>query len=107
MSEEIISGSNDEITSDDKLWATLCYIVGVIVPIIVLLMEDKKERPYIKYHAIQALATQVIFTVISLITLGCGSVVFLAELYLGYLAYQGTYFEIPVITDFIKNQGWV
>ena len=24
-----------------------------------------------------------------------------------YLAYQGQYFEIPIITDFLRNQGWI
>ena len=26
--------------------------------------------------------------------------------YLGIKAYQGEYVTIPVVTDFIKNQGW-
>jgi hypothetical protein len=28
-------------------------------------------------------------------------------LYWGYLAYQGQLFEIPVVTKFIQNQGWI
>lgn len=34
---------NPDVTSDDKLWALLCYVIPIIVPIIVLLMEEKKN----------------------------------------------------------------
>ncbi|HEY5156503.1 MAG TPA: hypothetical protein VII93_00865, partial [Anaerolineales bacterium] len=44
-----------DITSDDKIWAALGYPVFIIA-IIMLLMEDKKKRPFIKFHAVQALA---------------------------------------------------
>ena len=47
-----------EITSDDKLWAALGYPIALIA-IIVLLMEDKKNRPFIKFHAIQSIALNV------------------------------------------------
>ena len=50
-------GSSD-VTSDDKLWAALGYPIPII-PIIVLLMEDKKNRPFIKFHAIQSLIFNV------------------------------------------------
>jgi hypothetical protein len=48
MTEQPVS---PDITSDDKLWAALGYPIP-LVPIIVLLMEEKKERPFIKFHAI-------------------------------------------------------
>ncbi|MCS6907367.1 MAG: hypothetical protein RML93_05725 [Anaerolineales bacterium] len=96
-----------EITSDDKLWAALSYIFSPIVPIILLLMEDKKSRPFIKYHAVQAIAAFIVIFVIATVTLGCGSIVVLVMFYWAYKAYQGEYVEIPIITNFIKNQGWV
>ena len=98
---------NLEVTSDDKLWAALSYIpfIWPIIAIIVLLMEGKKNRPFIKYHAVQALAVGVAAFVLSFLCIG-----FLLGLYMFYLAYkayQGEYEQVPVITDFIKNQGWV
>ena len=39
---------NPDITSDDKLWALLTYVLSPVVPIIILLMEDKKNRPFLK-----------------------------------------------------------
>ena len=41
------------VTSDDKLWAMLAYLLSPIVPIIILLMEDKKNRPFLKAHTVQ------------------------------------------------------
>ncbi len=103
-----------EITSDDKLWAALGYPI-VIVAIIVLLMEEKKDRPFIKFHAIQSIAANVAFFIIgivlSLVTLGfggiCVPVLWLVFFYWAYKAYEGEYVEIPLVTNFIKNQGWV
>jgi len=40
-----------DLTDDDKLWALLSWIFSPIVPIIVLLLEDKKQRKFIKYNA--------------------------------------------------------
>ena len=39
-----MSDFNSEITSDDKLWALLAYILSPLVPIIILVMEDKKNQ---------------------------------------------------------------
>ena len=105
---------NPDVTSDDKLWAALGYPI-FIVAIIVLLMEDKKDRPFIKFHAVQSLVANVAFfvivSVLAVITLGFGAicipVLWLIFLYWAYKAYQGEMFEIPVITNFIKGQNWV
>lgn len=45
-----MSNFSSEVTSDDKLWALLAYIFSPLVPIILMLMEDKKNRPFIKAH---------------------------------------------------------
>src|SRR3990172_6992824 len=56
-SEELMSQEPMmEVTSDDKLWALLAYVLTPLVPIIILLMEDKKNRPFIRAHNAQALA---------------------------------------------------
>jgi hypothetical protein len=36
---------SSDITSDDRLFAALAYVFSPIVPIILLLMEDKKIVP--------------------------------------------------------------
>jgi uncharacterized protein len=105
---------NPEITSDDKLWALLAYVLTPIVPIIILLMEDKKDRPYLKAHNVQALAWGIINVVVggtlSALLFFCfgapAILIWLVGCYWGYQAFQGKYVTIPVITDFVKKQGW-
>jgi uncharacterized membrane protein len=113
-----------EITSDDKLWAALGYPIGIIA-LIMLFIEGKKDRPFIKFHAVQALALTVALIVIEIVVnildavlshlhLGiCGLVgCFLPILWLllfwpGILAYQGKYFNIPLLTNFLRGQHWI
>jgi uncharacterized protein len=99
-----------DITSDDKLWAALAYVFSPLVPIIIMFMEDKKNRPYIRAHNAQALVMGIVMAVvvpiIAVPTLGCGSLVWLIMLYWAYKAYQGEMINIPVVSDFVKNQGW-
>ena len=103
-----------DITSDDKLWSALGYPIP-LVAIIVLLMEEKKARPFIKFHAIQSIAFNIVLWILififSAVTLGfgaiCAPLLWLVTLWPAYDSYQGKYTEIPVITNFIKNQGWV
>ncbi|HEX9595901.1 MAG TPA: DUF4870 domain-containing protein, partial [Anaerolineales bacterium] len=65
--------ASNSVTSDDKLWAALAYVFTPLVPIILLLIEDKKNRPFIKEHNMQALVW--------------GIVVFLAWIVLGFVTF--------------------
>jgi uncharacterized protein len=108
MSEEMDQLKNlggGEVTDDDKLWALLSWIFWVIA-ILALLLEEKKDRPFVRYHAWHSIVVGIVFTIISAVTFGCGTPIFLVSLYFAYRAYQGEWFTLPVITDFIKNQGW-
>lgn len=93
-----------DVTSDDKLWAALAYVFSPLVPIILMFMEDKKNRPFIKSNNMQAL----ILGIITIVTAGfcIGILVWFYQLYCAYQAYQGQTVRIPVITDFVNNQGW-
>ncbi len=96
--------SMGEVTSSDKLWALLAYVFSPLAPVIILLMADKKDRPFIKAHNIQAL----ILGIITVITSGfcVGILVWFYAIYCGFQAYGGKTVTIPVITDLVKNQGW-
>jgi len=122
MAEEMGTPVDVGITEDDKLWALLCYLLWPLGSILVALMEDKKARPYIKYHAAQAGGLGVALWVLAFIVgcilaavtfliggLGgcCGFLPLLALLYYAYMAYQGDYFDIPYLTDFMAQQGWL
>jgi uncharacterized membrane protein len=95
---------NTEVTSDDKLWALLTYILSPLVPIIILLMPDKKDRPFLKAHNVQALILGIITIITSSFCIGI--LVWIYAIYCGIQAYQGKTVEIPVITNFVKGQGW-
>ncbi len=77
-------------------------------------MEDKKNRPFLRAHTVQALVWGVIVVVIgsilSTLLFFCFGLPFLIlwviGIYWGYQAYQGKYVNIPIITDFVKQQGW-
>ncbi len=104
----------NDISENDKLMAALSYPIP-IVAIIILISETNRVRPFQKFHAVQALAFWValiaIGIVLSIVTLGFGTLCFpvlwLISLWPAYKAYQGETMEMPVITDFIRKQGWV
>ena len=117
MSEEIVNTpySDEEVSSDDKLWALLSWIpwVGWILAIIALLVEPQKDRAFIRFHAVQAIGANVIIGIVSLVL---GITVLLAcitpflglvTIYPAIKAYQGEWLELPWLTVFCKDQGWI
>jgi uncharacterized protein len=105
-----MSSDMGEVTSDDRLWAALAYVFSPLVPVILMLMEDKKNRPFIRAHNAQALVLGIVMIVlvpiIAGITFGCGSVIWFIMVYWAYKAYKGEMVTVPVVTDFVRNQGW-
>lgn len=103
----------NEINDQDKLMAALAWIVPVVA-IVILLVEDMKNRPFQKYHAVNSLVFSIAFfialTILSVVTFGFGSCLFFLwfiVLYWAYQAYQGEWVEVPALTNFAKGQGWV
>lgn len=100
-----------DVTSDDRLWAALGYPIFPVA-ILMLLTDDKKDRPFIRYHAVQALAVNLVLAVLtgvlSFLTLFifslCLPLVWLVTLWPAYEAYQGKYLSIPYLTNFLKTQ---
>jgi uncharacterized protein len=108
------NAGNVEATQDDRLWVLLAYVLTPIVPIIILLMEDKKNRPFIRAHNAQALAwglfNAIGGTILSSVLFFCVGtptlIIWLIGVYWGYKGYQGEMVNIPIITDFVRKQGW-
>jgi uncharacterized membrane protein len=69
-----------------------------------MVMEDKKNRPFLKAHNAQALILGIITVITSSFCVGI--LVWFYAIYLGFQAYNGKLVEIPVITNFCKSQGW-
>lgn len=99
-----------DISDDDKLWALLAYVLTPIVPILILLLEEKKQRPFLRAHNAQALTWGVVTLIVGALTsFLCGIpglLMWLVGCYWGWQAYQGQMVTIPVISDFMKKQGW-
>jgi len=135
--EELLEGAEPagawqakDVTDNDRLMAALAYasqvVVPVLVPAVMLLAEESKERAFQKYHAIQSLGflvaaiiyqvlAAIVYCGLAAVTGGCLAcvlwVIFLVPVapafYYAYQAYQGYYFKIPFLTDFLVNSKWL
>jgi uncharacterized membrane protein len=106
VAEEMVGApmGSEEITQDDKLWALLSYIFCPLIGIIVLLLEDKKNRPFLKYNAVVSIILGVVGVLLSWACIGI--LVWFYAIYLGIKSYQGEWVEVPLVSDFVRNQGW-
>lgn len=120
-----------DATNDDRIMAALGYasqlIIPLLIPIIILISETSKKRPFQRYHAIQAIAVscviwtlEIVLAVLSSVSLAsfilwaclcfivpAMIVLWLLPLYYAILAYNGKRFSIPGLTQFLKDQRWL
>jgi uncharacterized membrane protein len=120
-----------DVASDDRLIAALSWLGLVLlqlplVNIVILLADGNKNRPFQRHHAVQGIGfwvgaiiyeilAVVVFTVGSIVTLGLGALCLWVIFFLPHLlalvyawqAYQGKELNIPLVTKFMKQQGWL
>jgi uncharacterized membrane protein len=125
------TGAQVESSSDDRLmsalaWLTLVLLQLPIVSVIQLLSPTTKDRPFQRHHAITSLlffaaamvyevVAAIVYTVLGALTLGCGYaclwvIFFLPHalgLYYALQAYNGKTIELPVLSNFGRQQGWM
>jgi len=101
-----------DVTSEARLWVLLCFLFTPLFPIITLLVEEKKNRPFIKYHTIPTLIlgiAEIIFISvlgwIPVIGIFAG-LVWIINLIYGLKANGGVLTDIPVITEYARKQNW-
>lgn len=124
--------SPEPLTDNDKLLGLLCYLLlftGIPIGTIIVLLGDGKSRPFQRFHAINSLGLYLgllviglvisaLFTCFAIVTLGLGALLafcfiplaflpMILYIWYGILAYQGKYFDIPVLTDWMRDQGWM
>jgi uncharacterized membrane protein len=100
--------NSELISGQDRIWASLAYILSPLVPIIILAASDLRNRPFIRVHAVQALITGLIFILLTTATAYlCLSLIWLIMIYWGWRAYQAQPVNIPLITPLVRNRGWV
>jgi uncharacterized membrane protein len=100
-----------EVTPNDRTWAVLSWLpmtpLWPILAIVALLMENTKDRPFVRYNAVLSITTGVILIPLTAITLGLAGFLYLVFFYWAYQAYQGETVEVPVVTNWVKERGWV
>ena len=125
------TGAQVESSSDDRLmsalaWLTLVLLQLPIVSVIQLLSPTTKDRPFQRNHAITSLlffaaamvyevVAGIVYTILGALTLGCGYaclwvIFFLPHalgLYYALQAYNGKTIELPVLSNFGRQQGWM
>lgn len=127
----LATGAPVESSSDDRLmsalaWLTLVILQLPIVSVIQLLSTTTKERPFQRHHAITSLLffgaaivyevlAGIVYTILGALTLGCGYaclwvIFFLPHalgLYYALQAYNGKTIELPALSNFGRQQGWI
>jgi uncharacterized membrane protein len=120
-----------EVSSDDRLlsalmWLSMVAIQLPILSVVLLFIEPNKSSKFQRHHAVSSIIfwvaaliyegmATVLFTVLSVISLGClaicGWVIFfvphLLALYYALKAFNGDEVQIPFVTDFARRQGWI
>lgn len=87
----------------NKILAAVCYLLGWLA-IIIAIMEPAKKDPFLKFHAWQAFFFGLAIVVVSMVTFGIGGLLlFILAIYYAIQAYQGNYFEIPVVYGLAKK----
>jgi uncharacterized membrane protein len=108
--------SDPSLTADDKTWGGLSYIP--IVGLVVLFLQDKANRPFIKKQAVQSVALAAVVFVVTLLVGWIPLIGWLFSflVWLGFGIYMlmnlikalnGKDVNMPVITEFVRKQGWI
>jgi uncharacterized membrane protein len=98
---------------DENIEGLLCYLLGWITGIIFLVLE--KENKFVRFHAMQSLATFLVFFIVSMIV---GMIPFVGWffstliwivtvilwLFLMYKAFKGEHYKLPIVGDFAEQQ---
>lgn len=120
-----------EGTSDDRLMAALAWFTMVIlqlpiVSIIQLLSPTNKERAFQQHHAVTSLlfyaagivyeiVIGIAYAIVGVLTLGIGLICLwplffvphVLGLYYALQAYNGKRVQLPLLSEFGRNQGWL
>ncbi|MFZ3167458.1 MAG: DUF4870 domain-containing protein [Candidatus Methanoperedens sp.] len=98
---------------DENIEGLLCYVLGFITGILFLVLE--KDNKFVRFHAMQSIATFLIIFVISMVigfipVIGwllsplIGLVALILWLLLMFKAYKGEKYKLPIAGDFAEQQ---
>jgi uncharacterized membrane protein len=114
---QTVQRRDQDIDDNERLMAALAYFLWFIGSAIILLSPNMRARPYLRYHAVQALGLSTVLTVGSFVLLVMSFVFccigllllipLVITLYYTYEAYQTKYFKIPVIHNIMASEDWL
>jgi len=98
---------------EENVAGLLCYLLGWITGIIFLILE--KESKFVRFHAIQSIATFLPLMIISwifvwipfigvIISWFCSLLGLILWIILMIKAYQGEMYELPIVGEFAKEK---
>jgi uncharacterized membrane protein len=116
-------------SDNDRLLAGLSYVSQIVIPavfpVILLVSNETKNSPFMRFHAIQSLgvlvasivyylAATVVYALVSAVLPLLACILWLlffvpavAGLYCGYEAFRGKYLELPWLTQFMRDNHWL
>ncbi|MDY0088398.1 MAG: hypothetical protein RBS78_07625 [Coriobacteriia bacterium] len=99
------SGRPGPASDTSKILAGVGYLFWVVA-LIAILIEPYKDEQFVKFHAFQALAIGIVSWVVWMIpVIGwlVGVVLFVFEIICAVKAFQGQYYEVPVVYGLVKG----
>lgn len=98
---------------EENIAGLLCYLLGWVTGIIFLIIE--KESKFVRFHAIQSIATFLPLMIISwifilipfigiVISWFCSLLGLILWIILMIKAYQGEMYELPIVGEFAKEK---
>lgn len=107
------TGVKTSLGLDENIEAALCYLLGWVTGILFLVLE--KENNFVRFHAMQSIATFLALMVLSIVVgqvpvIGWLVAILLAPislilwLLLMFKAFSGERFKLPVVGDFAESQ---
>ena len=108
-----MNNSKTALGVDENIEGLLCYVLGFITGILFLILE--KDNKFVRFHAMQSIATFLIIFVISMVigfipVIGwllsplIGLVALILWLLLMFKAYKGEKYKLPIEGDFAEQQ---
>lgn len=105
--------SNTALGIDENIEGLLCYVLGFATGVLFLVLE--KDNKFVRFHAMQSIATFLGLFVISMVVgfipiigLVISPLIGLAGLILWLLlmfkAYNGEKYKLPIVGDFAEQQ---
>jgi uncharacterized membrane protein len=102
------AGGYTPASENSKILAGLACIpsFGWIIGVVILLMDPYKDEPFAKFYAVQGIALAVCSVVFVIPVLGwiLGVGVWVVGIITAINAFQGKYWEVPVLGGLVK--GW-